>query len=129
WPSKPAHVQAILLGAAATLLCAGVAAAQQPAGSAEARKLELENQKLQLEIERLRERPALGWLSGVLGVLVGVGSTVGAVLVARRNRLGALDQSVHDQRLKTYPALVRTAERLAIYFPPPASPEPLGHNS
>ena len=126
WQSRPARARVILLVVAATCLSAGVAAATQPAASADPRRVELELQKLQLEIERLRDRPAPWWMSGVLGVVVGVGSTVGAVWVARRNQLGALDQSVHDQRLKTYPALVQAAERLAIYFPPYTDSEPMG---
>ena len=116
----------ILLVAAATLLSTTVAAAPQPTASADARKLELENRKLQLEIERLRDRPAPWWLSAVLGVIVGAARTAGAVLVARRNQLGALDQSVHDERLKTYPLLVQATEQLAIHFPPRRAGEPFG---
>jgi hypothetical protein len=107
------------------LLSAAIAAAQEPAGAAAARKLELENEKLRLEIELLRKPPTPGWVSGVIGLVVGFITTTGAVLVARRNQLGALDQSVHDERLKTYPALVEATEPLAIYFPPQGSVGPL----
>jgi hypothetical protein len=126
WRSRLAYAEAILLVAAVTLLSSAIAAAEQPARTAEARKVDLENQKLQLEIDRLRDPPAPWWLSGILGVVAGVGSTVVTLLVARRNLVGALDQSVHDERLKAYPALVHTAEPLAIYFPARARHEPLG---
>ena len=48
--------------------------------------------------------------AGIIGAL-------GTLLVARGTRLGALNQSVHEYRLKTYPSLVNTAAPLAVYFP------------
>jgi len=42
---------------------------------------------------------------------------VGSLVVARRTRLGGLDQSVHDARLEAYPRLVEATAPLALYFP------------
>jgi hypothetical protein len=104
----------------------GIATAQQEPSSLQSRKTDLEVQKLGLEVAKLKEdRGELPkWLTGVLGLLVGVVGTAASVWAARRARLGALDQSVHDKRLESYPNLVKATARLALYFPsndPPAA--------
>lgn len=97
----------------------GIATAQQETSSPQSRKTELEVEKLELEIAKLTEAP--GWLQtwsmGVLGLLVGAIGVAAPVFVARRARLGALDQSVHDKRLEFYPKLVKATAQLALYFP------------
>jgi hypothetical protein len=79
-------------------------------------RADLERRKLELEVARLehpsREIPQ--WLTAALGVWVGV---LSSFVVARRARLGALDQAVHDKRLECYPQLVRATSPLALYFP------------
>lgn len=57
------------------------------------------------------------WLIGLVGLLAGILGTATTVLLARLARLGALDQSVHDKRLESYPQLVKAASRLAVHFP------------
>jgi hypothetical protein len=83
--------------------------------------LDLETQKLELEVDKLRRDRDSGelpkWLIGVLGLLGGAISATAAVWIARRTRRGALDQSVHDKRLESYPKLVEATARLALFFP------------
>ena len=101
------------------LPCLEVATAQQEPSALQRRKAELEVRKLELEVARLTEdRGTLpSWLTGVLGLLAGVVGTATSVWVARRARLGTLDQSVHDKRLDAYPELVKATAPLAVYFP------------
>jgi hypothetical protein len=121
----------------------GNATAQQE--SSIQRKADLEIQKLELEVAKLQDetRPLPSWftgifglkaetrglpswltavLTGVLGVVAGIVGTATTIWAARRTRRGALDQSVHDKRLESYPQLVRATHRLAVYFPPVGDP-------
>ena len=105
----------------------GIAIAQQERSSPQSYKEGLEIEKLELEVAKLKkdsdEVPK--WVPIVALILVGVLSGVVTILVARRTRRGALDQSVHDKRLNLYPKLVEATARLALYFPsddpPPVS--------
>jgi hypothetical protein len=95
---------------------------QQGTNNLQQVKSRLEVQKLKLEIGQLQSNlREQGYGEGLLAVLVafsvGIASTAASVWAARRTRLGALDQSVHDARLKSYPKLVNAAAPLAIYFP------------
>lgn len=102
---------------------------QQQPSALDDRKAQLEGQKLEFEVKRLAEdQRGLwgGWSSGVLGLLVDVAGTAATIWGARRARRGALDQSVHDKRLESYPRLVNTAAGLALYFPPAKSVTPDG---
>lgn len=79
---------------------------------------DLERRKLEAEIAGLQMQQRLPpWLSVVAAFIVGAIATGGSVWVAQRNRQGALDLTVHEQRIKTYPRLVRAAAPLALYFP------------
>jgi len=84
----------------------------------EDRKAELEVEKLQLQIAKLRERSTPVWIPAVIGVLAGIATAASSLWVARRARSGTLDQAVHTSRLETYQKLVAAAAPLAIYFPP-----------
>jgi hypothetical protein len=102
------------------MLCwSGIATAQEDPSSLQRGKAELEVQKLELEVAQLRKERGSwpNWVIGVLGVLVGFVGTAAPVWGARRARLGALDQSVHDKRLDLYPNLVNASAPLALYFP------------
>lgn len=107
--------------------CVQLATAQEAAGDLEVRKVDLEIQKLEFELSKLKEEsgglPA--WLTAVFGGLLGVMGTAGSIWVARRTRLGTLDQLVHDKRLELYGKLVNTTSRLALFFP---KIEPLPHD-
>ena len=108
-----------IVAAALVLLCSGSAAAQQPTAALEERKLALEVEKLEREVDA-REKgpdPVRGWLPLVVGFVGGIVGTVGSLVVARRTRLGALDQYVHDARLEAYPRLVEATAPLALFFP------------
>jgi hypothetical protein len=99
--------------------CEGVANAEQQPSSQDGRKVQLEVRKLELEIAALEKRSELpGWLTGILGLLIGAAGTGATVWAARRARLGALDQAVHEKRIESYGDLVDTTARLAVYFPP-----------
>lgn len=50
-------------------------------------------------------------------VIAGIAGGVFAILANRWLRMAATDQTIHAKRLETYPALVRAAARLALYFP------------
>jgi hypothetical protein len=108
-----------LVAVAMVLSCFQVATAQQAAGDLQLRKADLEVQKLELEVSRLREDPGglPAWLTAVFGLLLGIAGTAASVWVARRTRLGALDQSVHDKRPESYGELVNATSRLALFFP------------
>jgi hypothetical protein len=94
-------------------------AAQVAPESSENRKADLEVQKLELEIARLKEKSHTWpeWATALLGLLAGVAGAAASILVARGTRLGELDQCVHEKRLECYPKLVNSASRLALYFP------------
>ena len=93
----------------------------QQADAARSRS-ELERQKLELEVGALRKQQQLpAWFSGVLGLVIGVVGAGSTMWIARRNRTGELDQSVHENRLEKYPGLINATAPLAIYFPEYAS--------
>ncbi len=99
--------------------CLGIAKTQQVPSSRKSRKADLAIQKLELEVAKLTEDrgESTKWLFGLLGFLAGLVGAAASVWIARKARLGALDQSVHDKRLEAYPYLVKACSRLAIYFP------------
>jgi hypothetical protein len=119
----------------AVVLYPSAATPQERIDAAQNRKAGLEIQKITLEIEKLdREIAELKthesgaeqmpvWLKVLFGFLGGIATTAASVWAARRARLGALDQSVHEKRLESYPGLVGAAAPLAVYFPPAASTE------
>jgi hypothetical protein len=101
---------------AGLLPCLEFAAAQQGPSGSQARQVE--------EGGKPQRSGMPAWLPAVLGFLTGVIGTAASVWLARRTRRGALDQSVHNKRLESYPRLVKATARLAIYFPggdPPAA--------
>lgn len=90
----------------------------------------LEIEKLQPEVAKLKnDRFKVGSIvPAILGV-VGIGFTIIATFIVTRLTLhGALDQSVHDKRLESYPGLWNATASLALYFPsddpPPVSTGP-----
>src|SRR6266702_2602608 len=104
------------------LACNRAATAQPLPVAAESRKNELEVRKLELEVAALSdEKHVPVWVTGVLGFLGGVAGTVVTVWGARRARIGALDQAVHEKRIESYAGLVTTSAPLALCFPPGAS--------
>ncbi len=80
---------------------------------------DLERRKLELEITRLQnDRGEMRlWLAGAVGILTGVVGAAAPFVIARRTRMGALDQAVHEKRLACYPELVKATAPLALYFP------------
>jgi hypothetical protein len=103
-----------------TILASGEIATAQQSTNLQGRREQLELQKLRLEVKKLSEdrHQVPGWLTAVLGVLVGAAGTAATIWGAQRARRGALDQSVHEKRLELYPDLVNAAADLALYFPP-----------
>jgi hypothetical protein len=101
------------------LLCLDLTAAQSLQSNQAQRKADFEVQKLELEVQKLREAQGdwPGWLTGTVGFLAGIMGTASSIWVARRTRYGALDQSVHSKRLESYSQVVKAAAPLAIYFP------------
>jgi hypothetical protein len=101
------------------LACLAVSPVAQENAPGPLQRSDLERRKLELEIATLeRERGEVPpWLAAALGVLTGVVGAAASFWVARRSRLGALDQAVHEKRLKCYPALVQLTAPLALYFP------------
>jgi hypothetical protein len=85
-------------------------------------KESLEIRKLTLEVEALASRP-LPWLPTWVASAVGAGlvllipGTI-AVYVNQRTRRAQLRQALHEERLESYPKLVKAAEPLALYFSP-----------
>lgn len=112
----PRYTRIVLVGSAVLLSTSLAVAGHQP-DAAEARKIQLETQKLELEIASLKRNAVPAWGIGVLGIVVGITGTASTLWVARRTRVGGLDQSVHDGRLQSYPRLVTAAAPLAVYFP------------
>jgi len=87
----------------------------------------LEHQKLQQKVEKLstnvenlqgliRRQTAIGG-AFLGGIFVSILGAIVSIFIARRQLIGALDQSVHEARLKAYPKLVQATAKLAIYFP------------
>lgn len=108
----------------------GIATAQQEPSSLQTSKEGLEIEKLQPEVAKLKnDRFKVGSIvPAILGV-VGIGFTIIATFIVTRLTLhGALDQSVHDKRLESYPGLWNATASLALYFPsddpPPVSTGP-----
>ena len=77
----------------------------------------LDREKLQAEILNLRAQRFSNLTVGALSIVVAIAGAVTSFWVGRRALVGALDQSVHEQRLKVYPGLVKTVAPLALYFP------------
>lgn len=89
----------------------------QSMAAARPQQPELERQKLEAEILNLKAQRFSALMFGTLTVLLAVAGLGSTIWAASRTRIGALDQSVHEQRLKVYPQLVNAAAPLAIYFP------------
>ena len=108
-----------VVAAALMLLCSSGAAAQQPSVDLQERQVAPQVEKLEREINALKraENPLRSWLPVVIGLVAGVIGAAGSLVVARRTRLGGLDQSVHDAQLEAYPRLVEATAPLALYFP------------
>jgi hypothetical protein len=83
------------------------------------RKLDLEVKKLETDIYWGPWIPVIGVLGGIVSGLFAAGV---AMSVARRTRVGALDQATHEKRLESYPELMTATSPLAIYFPDLANP-------
>jgi hypothetical protein len=88
------------------------------------RKEELEVKKLELEVSQLKSGQLLPWITAFGGVVIGVAGIAIPVGVSRKQRLGALDQSMHEKRIQSYPKLVEATAPLALYFPPTKSVDP-----
>lgn len=93
--------------------------AQPEPNSVERRKAELEVEKLELENAKLREMHAewLTWLPALIGLLIAALSIPASIWSARLARANALDQATHEERLESYPPLVKAMSPLALYFP------------
>ena len=118
WPLRAAACA--LLALIILLADLPLGTAQQERNNLDLRKANLEVQKLELEVETLRN--SLGgppaWATGIIGLVVGTaGTALTAFLLARRERRGALDQSVHEKRLELYGQLVNATAPLALFFP------------
>jgi hypothetical protein len=102
---------------------AGISASQQNSDKT-ARVVQLELEKLALEVEKLKQETSdlPGWEKLCFSFLGGGATTLFAVWAARRARFGALDKSVHDKRLEAYPRLMRAGAPLAVYFPHSGQP-------
>jgi hypothetical protein len=116
------RISRIPLLALSMVLCAAVVdATAQSTTAAPPQQSDLDRRRIEAEILNLKAQRFSALTFGTLTLLVaiaGVGSTIWA---ASRTRVGSLDQSVHEQRLKVYPRLVNTAGALALYFPEQAS--------
>lgn len=108
----------------------GIATAQQEPSSLQTSKEGLEIEKLQPEVAKLKnDRFKVGSIGPAILGVVGIGFTIIATFKVTRLTLhGALDQSVHDKRLESYPGLWNATAPLALYFPsddpPPVSTGP-----
>jgi hypothetical protein len=98
-----------------------VGASEPPAPPRPGEEAALQFEKLKLEVAQLREGTrgwwTQPWFTVSLGIVTGAVSGVGSFLAARRSRLAALDQAVHEKRLEAYPKLVNACHQLALYFP------------
>jgi hypothetical protein len=97
-----------------------ITAEQSRSSVSKSSKEELEVQKLELEVSQLKSGQWLPWLTAFGGFLTGAIT----VWVSRKERLGALDQSMHEKRIQLYPKLVEATAPLALYFPPTQSVDP-----
>jgi len=85
----------------------------------------LTDRKLELEVAALEDaRRVPWWFSVLVGFAGGVAGTVVTVWGARRARVGALDQALHEKRIESYPDLVAATAQLALYFPSKPSVSP-----
>jgi hypothetical protein len=109
-------VGAALVAVGLVLFWWQTAVAQQDSGALQLRKAELEVEKLQLEVIKLkRESDWPKWLTAFLpGLVTGIAGTAVSVWLARRARVGAMDQATHEKRLECYPQLVKATSRLAV---------------
>ncbi len=64
------------------------------------------------------------WQTAIVGVMAFVASLFATLIggwvntkIAKKNRVGALDQAVHEARLKAYPKLVEATAGFAVFFP------------
>jgi hypothetical protein len=97
-----------------------ITAEQSRSSVSKSSKEELEVQKLELEVSQLKSGQWLPWQTAFGGFLTGAIT----VWVSRKERLGALDQSMHEKRIQSYPKLVEATAPLALYFPPTKSADP-----
>lgn len=143
---------ALLACLAAATLSVGQSSPSEPAQVADEASLRrAQLQKLQLEIDSLKRAEAVPlWLSVggslVTGMLIGLVSAGSAfyaayrgrlttvelaneelharIDLAHRERIAALDRTVHEKRLEAYTGLVAATEPLALLFPPAAMLSP-----
>jgi hypothetical protein len=101
-----------------------ITAEQGRSSDFKSRKEELEVKKLELEVSQLKSGQLLPWLTAFGGVVIGLAGIAIPVGVSRKQRLGALDQSMHEKRIQSYPKLVEATAPLALYFPPKRSVDP-----
>jgi hypothetical protein len=106
-----------VLALSIALSAAVVGAMAQSTTAAAPQQSDLDRQKLEAEILNLRAQRFSALTLGTLTAVVAFAGVVSTIWAARRTRFGALDQSVHEQRLKVYPRLVNAAAPLALYFP------------
>ena len=101
------------------LLWFPVAMAQQETTALQLHRSQLEVQKLELEIARLKEELVVWpkWITPLIGLGTGILGGVLSFFLARLARGAALDQATHAKRLECYPELVKATSRLAVYFP------------
>lgn len=115
--SGPNHFRAVGVFVILTIALARFGIAQQDSDAVQKRKADLEIEKLELEVSKLKSRELPAWVTGVFGVVLGIAGTASSIWVSRKARFGALDQSVHVKRLDAYPEAVKATAPLAVYFP------------
>jgi hypothetical protein len=113
----PKHFRAVGVFVILTIALARFGIAAEDSAAVQKRKTDLEIEKLELEVSKLKNRELPAWVTGVFGAVVGIVATAGSIWVSRRTRFGALDQSVHVKRLDAYPEAVKATAPLAVYFP------------
>jgi hypothetical protein len=98
--------------------CLSNAQAQQSRVAGPTHKEQLETRKLELEVAGLEDARRVPWWFPVLvGFTSGVVGATVTVWGARRARIGALDQALHEKRIEVYAELVAATTQLALYFP------------
>lgn len=89
-------------------------------------KAVMENEKLKLEIERLREEKAsplnkIGistqWVTPAIALIGVLASGLVAWITARRTRIGSFQLALLNTRLKSYPEMEAATMPFALYFP------------